>query len=76
MVVGNNWGLISYDGISWTPFSAPASVTSAADAAAPNEFLIVGPLAGVSLLRDAFVATERFQLPSIPATPKWYVKAK
>jgi hypothetical protein len=47
-----------------------------ADAAAPNEFLIVGPPAGVSLLRDAFVATERFQLPSIPATPKWYVKAK
>ena len=23
MVVGNNWGLISYDGVSWTPFSAP-----------------------------------------------------
>ena len=76
MVVGNNWGLISYDGVNWTPFSAPASVTSLADAAAPNEFLIVGAPAGVSLLHDGFVATESFQLPSIPATPKWYVKAK
>ena len=76
VVLGNSWGLISYDGVNWTPFSAPASVASLADAATPNQFLIVGAAAGVSLLSDAYDATQSFQLPSVPASPKWYVKAK
>ena len=76
MVVGNSWGLISYDGLAWTPFSAPASVTSLADAAAPNQFLTVGAPTGVALLSDTFDATQSFQLPSIPAVPMWCVKAK
>ena len=75
-IVGNNWGLISYDGFAWTPFSAPASVTSLADAAAPNQFLIVGAPSGVSLLSDAYDAIQSFQLPSVPAAPMWYVKAR
>ena len=76
VIVGNNWGLISYDGVSWTPFSAPPLVTSLAHATAPNQFLILGPSAGVSLLSDAYDATESFQLPSVPAAPMWYVKAR
>ena len=75
-IVGNNWGLISYDGVNWTPFSAPPLATSLAPATAPDQFLIVGPAAGVSLLADAYDATQSFQLPSVPAAPMWYVKAR
>jgi hypothetical protein len=75
-IVGNNWGLISYDGVNWTPFSAPPVVTSLARATAPNRFVIAGPPAGVSLLSDAYDATQSFQIPSVPAAPTWYVKAK